>query len=68
MLKTVAAALISLTLCAPQAHADDDPYQIGPNYPGLPGNQIYPPVCAQYMPACGFTFDPDTQTWQRKHA
>ena len=67
LMKTVAAVLISLTVFAPHAHADDDPYQVGPSYPGLPGNQIYPPVCAQYMPACGFQMDPDTQTWHREN-
>jgi hypothetical protein len=42
------------------------PYQIQTSDgPQLPGNQKIPPICEVYMRACGFHFDPDTQTWQR---
>ena len=67
---TVAAAV----LIAPMApiHVDDPqppppapPYQIAtPDGPALPGNEVLPPICGVYMRGCGFTYSPDTGTWQ----
>jgi hypothetical protein len=62
---------IAAAILVAPAHADDPapepptPYQIaGPDGPRLPGSQILPPICGVYMRGCGFTYSPDTGTWQ----
>ena len=70
MTALVAVGVVAAILVAPVPVDDPTPspsvpYQIpGPGGPELPGNQILPPVCAQYMPACGFHYDPGTGTWR----
>jgi hypothetical protein len=73
-MKTVmvaAVAWVTVLLGAGVAHADDTPTPTPPPYvingpagPILPGNQQLPPICAAYMRACGFTYDPATGTWR----
>jgi hypothetical protein len=66
-----AAAVVAMVVAAPgTAGADPTPaptpgYQIPtPNGPAFPGVQTYPPQCLRNMLACGFTWRPDTGTWQ----
>jgi hypothetical protein len=67
---TLAALVTAAVASAGVASADPTPapspgYQIpSPSGPEFPGAQVYPPRCLRAMLAYGFTWSPDTGTWE----
>lgn len=70
MIAVLAALLISLSPATPAmftmspAPADPTPGIQPPGPNGQAPQQVWlPPVCSQYMPACGYHYSPDDGTW-----
>ena len=70
-MRTILVAVVMIAAMGVGVAAADPTPAPSPGYqipsqsgPVLPGEQVYPPACLTYPPACGLRFDPGTQTWQ----